>query len=185
MVRACTVTMPFASGMGCLPVMTRRLSAVGPAPIVEGQHHEAGERELGGIRTVEVIAHVAPAVGHEDSRAILAVTEAVRQKEISRHAGSVAPDVDGPALDRLCSGGGQKKRHGKQPRSQLLPPDHSGPTSRYCNLAIEIRARTPGQWAVVRDNWNAAPGNRFRGRNQCSMFPQTFPYDRKVTTISR
>ena len=30
-------------------------------------------------------------------------------------------------------------------------PDEPGPTKRYCNLAMELGARGPGQWAVVRD----------------------------------
>ncbi len=38
-----------------------------------------------------------------------------------------------------------------KPRSGRPPPDQREPTRRYCNLANELGARAPGQWAMVPD----------------------------------
>ena len=41
----------------------------------------------------------------------------------------------------------------RNPRREQPPPDPLRSTSRYCNLATELRARGPEHWAVVLGSW--------------------------------
>ena len=48
-----------------------------------------------------------------------------------------------------------------KPRSEQPSRNTGSPTRRYCNLANELGARAPEQWAVMRGPWTHAPVHRY------------------------
>ena len=48
---------------------------------------------------------------------------------------------------------------------KLIPSEPIGQTSHYCNFVSELAARAPGQWAAVRDDWNAVFDKPISGEN--------------------